>query len=105
MTHPCKHAFEAVFEANETGIYKKDDALPTDLSLVAEYIGHLLHHALCIHQDYKNKKASVIDHLTSYQEADEALAAFIRSFGVHSIQTTNPKAFRLMQRFIETDSL
>lgn len=98
-------AFHEIFPCDEKGDYEKTTKPSSKMHLVADYIGYLMYQALRLQHKYKNKHTHIMDYLTSYRHADKAAAIFIHSFGMEAMQSINPLAFRLMHRFINTDSL
>ena len=75
------------------------------LNLVSDYIGYLIYCSNRMMRKYKDKEVNVLDYLAIYRKADYYLSFFIKLFGMESIKTINPLAYRMMNRFLTTESL
>ena len=82
----------------KTGIYSI-----TKKNLIADYIGYLIYRSNCIQRKYREKEISAIEYMKHFRQTDQALAGWIRTFGLDDIQTINPLAYRMMERFLNME--
>lgn len=94
-------AFHDVFQYYD-GTYRIKNEIPStnDLNLIADYIGYLIYRSNCKQRKYNEKEIDVIDYLSYFRNADQALAGLITFIGMDEIKQINPLAYRMMERFI-----
>ena len=100
-----KNAFHRLFRVDDNGYFRIADDVSADLNHTADYIGYLIYRSNRMMKKYKEKETNVMNYMEVYRKADYALEAFIRTIGLDSIKTANSLAYRMMNRFLTTDSL
>ena len=102
-----KQAYEElyVFDDGYNYVIERLVDIQPRLNLVSDYIGYLIYCSNRMMRKYKDKEVNVLDYLAIYRKADYYLSFFIKLFGMESIKTINPLAYRMMNRFLTTESL
>lgn len=97
-----KNAFDNAFHYEDGGyIIKTGIYSITAKNLIADYIGYLIYRSNCKQRKYREKEIDAIKYLTHFRQTDQALAGWIRTFGLEDVQTINPLAYRMFDRFMK----